>query len=88
MRTAYTADQQDEYDDAFQEGDADEADGMVRNDYDAGTPGHAGYAAGVKHGQKTWVFDPFDDRIPGDTPCIQSANFWGTGEGQFHGVIG
>lgn len=25
---------------------------------------------------------------PEDTPCIQSADFWGTGEGRFHGVIG
>lgn len=24
---------------------------------------------------------------PEDTPCIQSADTWGTGEGQFHGVI-
>ena len=23
-----------------------------------------------------------------DTPCIQSANIWGTGEGQYHGIIG
>ena len=22
-----------------------------------------------------------------DSPCLQSANIWGTGEGQFHGVI-
>lgn len=24
---------------------------------------------------------------PEDSPCIQSADFWGTGEGQYHGVI-
>lgn len=24
---------------------------------------------------------------PEDTPCIQSADLWGTGEGQFHGVV-
>ncbi|ALS62293.1 hypothetical protein [Pandoraea norimbergensis] len=25
---------------------------------------------------------------PEDTPCIQSADIWGTGEGQYHGFIG
>jgi hypothetical protein len=25
--------------------------------------------------------------IPEDSPCIQSADVWGTGEGQYHGVI-
>jgi hypothetical protein len=24
---------------------------------------------------------------PEDTPCLQSADLWGTGEGQYHGVI-
>lgn len=24
--------------------------------------------------------------IPEDTPCIQSADLWGTGEGRYHGV--
>lgn len=24
---------------------------------------------------------------PEDTPCIQSADLWGTGEGRYHGVI-
>ena len=24
---------------------------------------------------------------PEDTPCLQSCDMWGTGEGQFHGVI-
>lgn len=23
-----------------------------------------------------------------DSPCIQSADLWGTGEGRFHGIIG
>lgn len=23
-----------------------------------------------------------------DTPCIESCDFWGTGEGRYHGVIG
>ena len=23
-----------------------------------------------------------------DSPCIQSANLWGTGEGRYHGIIG
>lgn len=26
--------------------------------------------------------------LPEDTPCIQSADIWGTGEGQYHGFIG
>ena len=25
---------------------------------------------------------------PQDTPCLQSCDMWGTGEGRFHGVIG
>jgi hypothetical protein len=25
--------------------------------------------------------------IPEDSPCIQSCDFYGTGEGQYHGVI-
>ena len=25
---------------------------------------------------------------PEDTPCLQSADLWGTGEGRWHGVIG
>lgn len=24
---------------------------------------------------------------PEDTPCVQSCDFWGTGEGRYHGVI-
>lgn len=39
-----------------------------------------------------WECDAAQDRmlngIPEDTPCIQSANLYGTGEGQFHGIIG
>lgn len=25
---------------------------------------------------------------PEDTPCLQSADLWGTGEGRYHGIIG
>lgn len=25
--------------------------------------------------------------IPEDSPCLQSADLWGTGEGQYHGII-
>lgn len=25
---------------------------------------------------------------PEDTPCLQSCDLWGTGEGRYHGVIG
>ncbi|MEO5672491.1 MAG: hypothetical protein ABIR26_17525 [Ramlibacter sp.] len=25
---------------------------------------------------------------PEDTPCLQSCDFWGTGEGAHHGIIG
>lgn len=26
--------------------------------------------------------------VPEDTPCLQSADLWGTGEGAHHGIIG
>lgn len=26
--------------------------------------------------------------IPEDTPCMQNADLWGTGEGRYHGLIG
>ena len=38
-----------------------------------------------------WEIEAAQDRemfgYPEDTPCIQSADMWGTGEGQYHGVI-
>lgn len=38
-----------------------------------------------------WEFEAACDRdeagIPEDTHCIQSADFWGTGEGRYHGVM-
>lgn len=39
-----------------------------------------------------WEIDAAQDRelrgAPEETPCIQSADLWGTGEGRYHGVIG
>jgi hypothetical protein len=39
-----------------------------------------------------WACEAAEDREmhgePEDTPCIQSADLWGTGEGQYHGLIG
>ena len=36
-----------------------------------------------------WSADAAEDAaMREDTPCIQSADLWGTGEGQFHGIIG
>jgi hypothetical protein len=46
--TVSSADQRAEYDDAFNDGEADCADGFCRNEYERGTAGWLGYEAGVK----------------------------------------
>lgn len=39
-----------------------------------------------------WECDAAHDREvfgePEDTPALQSADLWGTGEGRYHGIIG
>ncbi len=66
-----TQDERDEYDDAFVEGEADECDGSVRNQYTKGTPGWFGYNAGVACEQKAAQHRPnwkaqaaYDDAWP------------------------
>jgi hypothetical protein len=46
--SVYSEDAKGEYDDAFDEAQADCADGFIRNDYGAGSPGYLGYEAGIK----------------------------------------
>jgi len=72
--------------DAFNQGEADCADGFTRNDYERDSPEWHAYRAGVK--AFTPVREAWED-LHDDTPCLEdgrdNCNDWGTGEGQFHG---
>lgn len=68
--------------------------------FDAGVKGGY-YTEGERVGfVSDWVADAISEAqkqaaeerelygTPEDTPCVQSADLWGTGEGRYHGVIG